>query len=220
MKRALIIQLARLGDIVQSIPAITAMKTADPSLILDVLCPAPLATVGRMVPGIADVLEWDGNAWRHGAQEAEAEFQLEQITDADRRMRALSAQQYDCAYVLNQHPRALLAGALLARNMRGPRLDGPLGDRLSPWASYVKEVALTRRSCRVHLADVFCGLCGVCPTGNQPAISLPPGSLPSDLEPIGLQGGPWVGLIVGAGAVERLVPLDVWMRWIMRFLES
>ena len=219
-RRALVIQLARLGDLIQSIPAIEAITTADSPLTLDLLCPAPLAPIGRMIPGIAGVLEWDGVAWRRGAQEADAAFQLEQLREAERRMCALASQQYECAYVLNQHPRSLLAGALLARDSKSSHADGPLGERLTPWASYVREVASTRRSRRVHLADAFCGLCGVGPSGKPPALRLSPVPLPAEMEPIGKQGGPWIGLIVGAGAPERLVPLDVWQTWIRQLLET
>jgi hypothetical protein len=120
--------------------------------------------------------------------------------------------------VLNQHPRALLAGALLAREMKGPRLHGPLGEQPAPWASYVRDVATNRRGCRVHLADAFCGLCGVYPPGASMSLSRSPCTLSPDLEPIGKQGGPWIGLIVGAGADERLVPIEVWRRWIVEFM--
>ena len=219
-RRALVIQLARLGDLIQTIPAIEAIKASDSSLALDLLCPAPLSPIGRMIPGIAAVLEWDGAAWRRGAMEADAEFQLEQVREAERRMRALASQPYDCAYVLNQHSLSLLAGALLARETKSPRLDGPLGERLTPWASYVRDVARTRCSRRVHLADAFCGLCGVRPPGKPSAIRLSPAPLPAEMEPIGKQSGPWIGLIVGAGAPERVVPLDVWQQWIRLFLET
>lgn len=220
MKRALIIQLARLGDLLQTIPVITAVKRAEPDLTLDLLCPSPLAPVGRMIPHIADVVGWDGPAWRRRAQEAARMLQLAHLQDAEAGIRAIASQQYERAYVLNHHARALLAGALLARKVRGPQLDGPLGERLSPWASYVREVAVTRRSCRVHLADAFCGLCGVAPPGTPPSLNPMSSSLPPDLEPIGRQGGPWLALIVGAGASERLVPLEVWQHVITNFLES
>jgi ADP-heptose:LPS heptosyltransferase len=120
--------------------------------------------------------------------------------------------------VLNQHPRALLAGALLAREMKGPQLRGPLDEQPAPWASYVKDVAANRRGCRVHLADAFCGLCGVYPPGRPLTLSRSPCLLSPDLESIGKQGGPWIGLIVGAGADERLVPVEIWRRWILQFM--
>jgi ADP-heptose:LPS heptosyltransferase len=220
MGRALVVQLARLGDLLQTLPAITAIKSADPSLTLDLLCPMPLSSVGRMLPGIARVLEWDGLAWRRHGQDASAGLHPEHLRDAERRICELSSQRYDRAYVLNQHPRALLAGALLAREMKGPRLRGPLDEQPAPWASYVKDVAVNRRGCRVHLADAFCGLCGVYPPGRLVALSRSPCPLSPDLESIGQQGGPWIGLIVGAGAEERLVPVEAWRRWILQFMAA
>ncbi len=219
MGRALIVQLARLGDLLQTLPAITAIKSADSSLTLDLLCPAPLSPVGRMLPGITRVLEWDGLAWRQHGQDAGAGLHPEHLRDAERRISELSSERYDCAYVLNQHPRALLAGALLAQEMKGPQLHGPLGEQSSPWASYVRDVAATRRGCRVHLADAFCGLCGVYPPGTPGTLIRSPCQLTPDLESIGKQGGPWIGLIVGAGADERLVPIDVWRLWVLQFME-
>lgn len=220
MGRGLIVQLARLGDLLQTLPAITAIKSADPSLTLDLLCPTLLSPIGRMLPGITCVLEWDGSAWRQCGQDAAAGLHQEHLKDADRRICELSLQRYDCAYVLNQHPRALLAGALLAQEMKGPRLHGPLGEQPVPWASYVRDVAATRRGCRVHLADAFCGLCGVYPPGTSVTLSRISCPLSADLEQIGKQGGPWIGLIVGAGADERLVPIEVWQRWVLQFMAA
>ena len=220
MGRALIVQLARLGDLMQTLPAITAIKSADPSLVLDLLCPAPLSPIGRMLPGITRVLEWDGPAWQQSGQDAGTGLHQKHLRDAERRISELSSQRYDCAYVLNQHPRAVLAGAVLAREMKGPRLHGPLGEQPTPWASYVRDVAANRRGCRVHLADAFCGLCGVYPPGTSGTLSRSPCPLTQDLEPIGKQGAPWIGLIVGAGADERLVPTEVWQRWILQFMQA
>ena len=214
------VQLARLGDLLQTVPAITAIRAADPALVVDLLCPAPLAPVGRMLPGIATVLEWDGIAWRQQAQAAGAGLQHEHLREADRRISLLSPQRYDCAYVLNQHPHALLAGALLACETVGPRREGPLGGQLTPWAAYIREVAVTGKGRQVHLADAFCGLCGVQPSGQPATMCRSSCALPGDLDEIGRSEGRWVGLIVGAGDVERVVPLDTWRQWIVRFLDQ
>ena len=218
MARALVIQLARLGDLLQTVPAITAIKAGNPALTLDLLCPAQLSPIGQMVPGIEQVLEWDGTVWEQQAKAAAFELQPNHIREAERHLSTLSRELYDCAYVLNQHPRALLAGALLARETRGPHLHGPLDDQLTPWAAYVREVARTRQGHRVHLADAFCGLCGVRPPGRPPTIDISPCSVSSDLEDIGKYGGPWIGLIVGAGDSDRLVPVEIWQQWITHFL--
>lgn len=220
MRRALLIQLARLGDLIQTIPAVTAIKTAESDLSLDLLCPSGLVPVGRMLPDIGKVVAWDGAAWQQGAHEAMGGLQPRHLKEAENRIRELTPEPYDVAFVLNQHLRALLAGALLARETKGPRLDGPFGERLSSWAAYVREVAITRRGCRIHLADAFCGLCGVHPPGRPPVVTLTADRVPADLESVGRHGGPWVGLIVGAGAPDRMVPIEVWQRLITQYLEA
>lgn len=217
MTRALVVQLARLGDVIQSAPAIAALTRRFPETRFDLLCPAHLADAGSWLPGIERVLRWDGAAWRRRA-DADGDALESSVYEAQREIERLAPERYDRAYVLNQHPRALLAGALLACATTGPHYGGPLDERLTPWAGYVREVARLGRSRRVHLADIFCGLCGVLPPGGPVRIETPHATLPSDLDSVGRHAGPWVGLIVGAGAAERFVPVPVWQRWVTRFL--
>ncbi len=217
MARALIIQLARLGDLLQTVPAIAALKEEEPCLELDLLCPAPVAKIGRLLPQIRQVLEWDGTWWRKQAQQAERSFGFDHVKEAERLLRSSTADRYDRVYVLNQHPRALLAASLLGEEMIGPRFDCFDG-HLTPWAAYIRRVATTGISHRVHLADAFCGLCQVRPTGQAIAIRQPAEALRADLAEIGRGDGPWIGLIVGAGDPMRFVPIGVWRELIARFL--
>ncbi|MCP9470686.1 MAG: glycosyltransferase family 9 protein [Nitrospira sp.] len=220
MARTLVVQLARLGDLIQTIPAITALKMADQTRELDLLCPSALAPIGRLIPGVDRVLEWDGAVWRRWADDASAGVLPTHLEQAEKQLEALATHRYGTAYVLNQHCRALLAGSLLADEVKGPLLDGPLGTTMAPWASYVRDVAHTGRGCRVHLADAFCGLCGVLPPGRPPVLKKSSCRLPPTLDQIGRRGEPWIGLLVGAGAAERLVPTEIWKTWVVRFLES
>jgi ADP-heptose:LPS heptosyltransferase len=218
MARALIIQLARLGDLLQTVPAIAALKDEEPSLELDLLCPSSLASIGRMIPQLSRVLEWDGAQWQRQAQAAGPSLRPDQVAEAERQLRASTAERYDRAYVLNQHPRALLAGALLGEETIGPRFD-LLEDHLTPWASYIRRVATTGISHRVHLADAFCGLCRVRPTGQAISIRQPEKALRADLAEIGGGEAPWTGLIVGAGDALRCVPIGMWQSWIARYVD-
>jgi heptosyltransferase-1 len=220
MPRALVIQLARLGDLLQSLPAITQLRARHPETQFDLLCPSHLAEVGRLLPGIEKVLEWDGAAWQRRAMAAQHDLRAEHLAEVDTTLMELTHDRYDCAYVLNQHRRALVAGSLLAREVKGPLLHGPLGEALTPWAAYVRDVAQRRVGRRVHLADAFCGLCGVSPPGHVVTLDPPVVRLPDDLQPIGKRGAPWIALIVGAGETERVVPPEVWRRWITSFLAS
>ncbi|OQW43996.1 MAG: hypothetical protein A4C66_08400 [Nitrospira sp. HN-bin3] len=209
-KRALLIQLARLGDLVQTIPAVTALKEAHADWMLDLLCPAHLQDIGRILPGISTVVGWDGTEWSRRARRAEKEFRPEYVVEADADIRAVTQEPYDYACVLNQHPRAILAGALLARESMGAIIGRPLDQALSPWAGYVRAIARDRRANRIHLADAFCGMCGAHPPRDVPPIPVRSVPLPHDLDPIGQSSGPWIGLLVGAGAPERLIPVTVW----------
>lgn len=211
-QRVLLIQLARLGDLVQTIPAITALKDAHEDWTIDLLCPAHLEPIGHMIPGIASVVPWDGAAWNRRALSAEREILPEHVAEADAALRTIAGEPYDRAVVLNQHPRAILAGALLARASTGTITGNPLDHTLSPWAAYVRAVAGDRGDNRIHLADVFCGMCGVSPPTNMGALSASAVSLPVDLDPIGQSGGAWIGVLVGAGEPERLVPVSVLVR--------
>ena len=219
-RRVLLIQLARLGDLVQTIPVIMALKAAHADWILDLLCPGHLEDLGRILPGISTVVRWDGTAWNRRARLAEKELRPEYVVEADADIRAITQEPYDCAYVLNQHPRSVLAGALLARESMGAMTGGPLDQTLSPWAAYVRAVATDRRENRIHLADAFCGMCGVSPPKQMMPIQVCSVPLPHDLNPIGQSCGPWIGVLVGAGAPERLVPATAWARLIAGCLEQ
>ena len=220
MRRALVIQLARLGDLLQSLPAMTQLRARHPETQFDLLCPSHLAEVGRLLSGIERVLEWDGAAWQRRATAAQQDLRAEHLVEVDRTLMALAPERYDCAYVLNQHRRALVAGSLLAREVKGPLMHGPLGEALTPWAAYVRDVAQRRLGQRVHLADAFCGLCGVPPPGRVVTLDPPNVRLPEDLEPIGQRDAPWIALVVGAGEAERFVPTEVWRRLLTAFLAA
>jgi heptosyltransferase I len=219
-QRALLIQLARLGDLVQTIPVITALKEAHAEWTVDLLCLAHLGGIGRILPGISTTVKWDGAAWLRRAARAKAGVRPEHLAEADAEIRAITENLYDRAFVLNQHPRAVTAGALLARESFGAVNGGPLSRTLSPWAEYIRRVAISKQSYRVHLADAFCGMCGLSPPIRIMPIKVPWTALPIDLDPIGQSEGPWIGVLVGAGDQERLVPIEVWQRLIAECLES
>jgi heptosyltransferase-1 len=212
--RALMVQLARLGDLLQSVPAIASLTDRSPETMLDLLCPAPLATIGRLLPGIHDVLPWDGADWARRAAQAAPAVREAHLEEAARCLASLAPYRYERAYVLNQHPRALLAAALLAQETIGPRVEGPLDERLTPWAAYIRDVAGRRRSNRVHLADAFCGLCGVSPPGVAPRLAVPLVDLPRDIEQFTQVSGLRLAVVVGAGDPARVVPPSIWAQWI------
>jgi ADP-heptose:LPS heptosyltransferase len=212
------IQLARLGDLVQSLPAVASLTAQYPHRSLDLLCPAPLADLARLFPEVGHVLKWNGTQWHAWAESFAGEFQPSWLREVEQYLAELTTEPYTMAYVLNHHPRAILAATLLAREVQGPNLRGPLDEELSPWASYLRHVAQTRGSNRIHLSDTFCGLCGVPPPPVPPILRLPTIDLPGDLAEIGISAGQWIAVLVGAGEADRSIPVSVWIEWISTVL--
>ena len=212
--RTLMIQLARLGDLVQSLPAIASLTARYPHRSLDLLCPAPLADLARLFPRVGHILMWNGAQWHAWAESFVGEFQPSWLREVEQYLAGLTTEPYTMAYVLNHHPRAILAGTLLATEVQGPHLRGPLDEELSPWASYLRHVARARGSNRIHLSDAFCGLCGLTPPPTPPRLMPPSQDLPADLRDIGLPNRQWIAVVVGAGDADRSIPVAVWIEWI------
>jgi ADP-heptose:LPS heptosyltransferase len=217
-ERRLLIQLARLGDLVQSLPVFASLTARYPRRSLDLLCPAPLADLARLFPDAGRVVQWNGTQWHRWAESFVGEFQSPWLRDVEQYLAELTTEPYKMAYVLNHHPRAILAGSLLAAEVQGPNLRGPLDEELTPWAAYLRQVAQERGSNRIHLSDTFCGLCGVTPPPVPPLLRLPTIDLSGDLAEVGLSAGQWIAVVVGAGDADRSVPQSVWIEWISTML--
>ncbi|MEK7869177.1 MAG: hypothetical protein AAB271_02495, partial [Nitrospirota bacterium] len=78
MARTLVIQLARLGDLVQTMPMITALRKQCPRDTIDLLCPEPLRDLGTLIPGLDRVIGWDGARWHRWAARATQGIQPDQ----------------------------------------------------------------------------------------------------------------------------------------------
>ena len=219
MPRALVIQLARLGDLLQSFPAITALRKRDPHRPLDILCPSPVAPLGRLFPGIEQVLSWKGEDWH--ALSKEGDRPLDQtIPRARKHFLQYPTTPYSVAYNLNNHQRGILAAYLFSERVIGPGMSGVLSAESAPWSEYLRLVATYRGRNRVHLADALCGLCGVNPPADLPVLRSPDTELPKDLRGFNEASGVKVVLVVGAGDRDRRVPLGVWKEWITTFLKA
>jgi len=102
----------------------------------------------------------------------------------------------------------------LAAKVKGPRLRGPLNEELSPWAAYLRHVAQARGANRIHLSDMFCGLCGTIPPPIPPVLIPSSDDLPGNLSEVGALPGQWIAVVVGAGDADRSIPVAVWIEWI------
>ena len=220
LPRALIIQLARLGDLLQSLPVISSLCEKFPDRVFDLLCPLPLVRLGRLFPGIQKTIPWNGEelhilakAWDGGSVQA-----FPQTTEYFSQFPSTS---YSEAYNLNNHSRSILAAHLFSERVIGSGDQGPLRSGRPPWVEYLREVAYERGANRIHLADAFCGLCGVTPPVRPPSVHATAIDLPAAIELlIKMSSLVRVGIVLGAGDVDRRVPLATWRDLIEACVES
>jgi len=210
MSRALLIQLARLGDLVQSLPVLTALQSAHPERALDLLCPSPLVALGELFPCVDRVYPWNGEQWHEVATTKIANCD-QRLVQAKRYVSGCAFPTYSLAYNLNNHPRGILAAHVLSDLVVGPGEHGPLNPILPAWAGYLRQIAHDRGQNRVHLADAFCGLCQVLPPSDIPFLRATDVLLPLELERIvSGQSSTLIGIVLGAGDADRRIPLSVW----------
>jgi len=215
--RDLVIQLARLGDLVQSLPAIEALLETAQGRTLDVLCAAPLTPVLEGDRRIGRVIPWNGDQWRLWADRWQ-ENPTATLQAMQNYVASLGDTTYERVYPLNQHVRSHLMTQLFAGRFSSAQDHEHREARIHPWAQHLRQVAKERGANRVHLADVWCGMCGVRPRGQAPLLVPPAVDLPGDLAEIGERRGRWVALAIGAGEADRCVAPAVWGQWIDEFL--
>ncbi len=215
--RDLVIQLARLGDLVQTLPAIEALQKAYPERTLDVVCATPLTAILAGVGHIGRVIPWDGTQWQAWANGWQAN-PTATLKAMQSYIASLDEMNYDRVYPLNQHVRSRLMTQLLSRRSFHEHDQDDIEARMRPWTQHLRHVAKERGANRVHLADVWCGMCGVRPRGQAPLLVPPAVELPADLAEIGERRGLWVALATGAGETDRCVAPAVWGQWIRKFL--
>ena len=215
--RDLVIQMARLGDLVQTLPAIEALQEAYPERRLDVLCAAPLTGVMAGARQIGRVIPWDGAQWRAWATGWQ-ENPTATVQVMQNYLASLGDATYERIYPLNQHERSHLMTRLFLRHSAHEQEQDRIEARIHPWAQHLRQVAKERGANRVHLADAWCGMCGVLPRGQAPSCVPAAVELPGDLAGVGERQGLWVALATGAGEADRCVPPAVWGQWIREFL--
>jgi ADP-heptose:LPS heptosyltransferase len=203
-----------LGDLIQSLPAISSLYPYFPDQPLDLLCAAPLVPLGQLFPGIRRVYPWEGGRW-HALATTFNSIDTVEVDAAGRYLSDCDFPSYAMAYNLNNHPRGILAAHLLSTHVVGAGDQGPLQSNLPPWVEYLQKVARERGNNRIHLADAFCGLSGVKPLGAVPTIQACASGLPSDfVQIVNDSSMVRIGIVLGAGDVDRRVPLATWRRLI------
>lgn len=195
--KVLVVQLARLGDLVQTWPLLRRLRHQDPGLCLELLMDNRLKALQTLGPKIDYIWELDLAG-------------LPPLTQRDLPMAYENLQRlsggfrergYDLVYNLNFSRLSLLLAYLAKGKVRGYQpAQGGREFLRDPWLALVFALVHARQVNRVHLSDVFCHLAPVTPPYSRPP------ALAS------MQGEPIIALQVATRHARRTWPLEAFTR--------
>ncbi len=160
--KILVMNLTRLGDILQSTPLLAELKRRRPSAEIHYLAVSGFAEVCRYIPEIDRIIPFDFNG-AIAISKAAIKSLPKRIKEMDAFIISLQNEQYDAVFNLS-HSRisALLCHLLNAPRTYGLTLDEEGYRRIQdPWARYFFTANLNRAYNRFNLVDIHLGLvCG------------------------------------------------------------
>jgi ADP-heptose:LPS heptosyltransferase len=190
-------QLARLGDMVQTWPLLRRLRHQDPGRSLELLADRPLRALHTLGPDLDHVWEADlaGLTSLLQGDLAGAYDQVRHLAESFR------GRDYDLVYNLNFSRVALLFAYLAGSKVRGYRpVKGGRDFLRDPWLALVYALVHARQVNRVHLSDVFRHLALVAEAEPWPAA------------PAAKEGEPIVALQVATRHPKRTWPLEAFTR--------
>lgn len=161
VRRILIVNLTRLGDLLQTSPTIAGLRTVHPGATITLLAEKNFAEVCESIPGVDDVRRLDLDQLGHLLLAGP-----ERIADAYHFVRAavedLRAERFDLALNFSSsRMSAVLLGLLRIPDARGWAMTGE-GHRAirTPWARLFAAMCLNRRVAAFNLVDCYRGVAG------------------------------------------------------------
>ena len=167
MKEILLVNLTRMGDLIQTTPVMAGLKKAYPAARITLLVSSEFKEICKDLPFIDRLLTYDKAAFREMFRGEE-----HSLVDGYRRLEAfidgVNVTEYDLA--INFTPSgesALLTSLFRAREIRGVTA-GADGSRIikHPWQRYFMNVIPSRRYNPFHLCDMMVKAAGIPPSGK------------------------------------------------------
>ena len=164
----LVIQLAKLGDYLQTTPLLSALKAQSPTSRLTVLCAPNMVDSAHRTPGVDHVIQFD-------LAELAKAFKRKNLRLSDRisilrdACAPLAGLRFDRTINLNTSRIA----ALLSEMVQSKRKDGPTlaRDRQSlhfpEWAEFIMKIMTRRRLNRFNLVDLYLTYADAVPTSPR-----------------------------------------------------
>jgi ADP-heptose:LPS heptosyltransferase len=208
VKRILIVNLTRFGDLLQTTPTIVGLKEIYPEAEISVLVERNFADVARGLPGVGRVLDVDldglGRLILRNDLRTAYRF-VEQVVTA------LRADHYDLAInYSSSRMSAVLLGLLGVRDTRGWTMTAD-GHRMiaSHWSRLFSATCLNRRQSALNLVDCYKRIAGVTRGPERIFFNVPEDArakASARLAEAGHQGEPLVAFQLGASRSARVWP--------------
>jgi ADP-heptose:LPS heptosyltransferase len=196
--KVLVVQLARLGDLVQTWPPLRRLRHQDPGRHVDLLADRTLAALHNLGPDLDHIWQIDlaGLPSLLQRDPAGAYERVHHLAEG------LRGQNYELVYNLNFSRVALLFSYLAGGEVRGYRpVRGGREFLREPWLALVYALVHARHLNRVHLSDVFRHL--------VPAVE----HEPRPATPMLKEGEPIIALQVATRHPKCTWPLEVFTGW-------
>jgi hypothetical protein len=156
MKQVLILNITRMGDLVQMGALLNRLQEEWSGASVDLVVDRRFASVAALMTGLRDVIPFDFHALIDESRAAVKDV-VSLYEDVNAWTKPLAERRYDRIINLTfNRPSALLAGAIGAQDIRGARSawdGGMVVD--NPWMAYFCDFHQFRRFNRFNLVDVY-----------------------------------------------------------------
>lgn len=156
MKQVLILNITRMGDLVQMGALLDRLQEEWPGAAVDLVVDRRFASVAALMTGLRDVISFDFHTLIDESRTAVKDV-VSLYEDVNAWINPLAERRYDRIINLTfNRPSALLAGAIGAPDIRGARSawdGGMVVD--NPWMAYFCDFHRFRRFNRFNLVDVY-----------------------------------------------------------------
>ena len=164
MKEILIINLTRMGDLLQTTPLMSGLKKANPGARITLLISSSFAGICKGVPFIDELIVFDMHGFRDRLLNKEYSL-IENYRFIEDLIKGITGKEYDLAMNLT-HSRisALMFSLVKAKEKRGFTVDSE-GHRVirHPWLRYFFNVVPNREYNPFHIVDMYLKSGGVRP---------------------------------------------------------
>jgi ADP-heptose:LPS heptosyltransferase len=156
MKQVLILNITRMGDLIQMGALLNRLQEEWPGAAVDLVVDRRFAPIAALLKGLRHVIPFDFHALIDESRAAVKDV-ISLYQDVNVWVKPLTERRYDRVINLTfSRPSALLAGAIGARDIRGVRSawdGGMVVD--NPWMAYFCDFHQFRRFNRFNLVDVY-----------------------------------------------------------------